>query len=70
MTTRKAPVGAMVRAWAERHCDAETLDTLILPAIADMQYRSLLPLGGPGSSAGPSVSGATPGWAKRSVLSW
>jgi hypothetical protein len=48
MTVRRVPVGAKVRAWAERHCDAETLDTLILPAIADMQYEDAASLGRPG----------------------
>lgn len=47
MTVRRAPVGAKVRAWAERHCDAETLDTLILPAIADLQYEDAASLGRP-----------------------
>ena len=41
MTARRAPVGTRVRAWAERHCDAETLDTLILPAIADLQFEDV-----------------------------
>ena len=71
MTARRVPVGTKVRAWAERHCDAETLDTLILPAIADLQYEDSRVRGAArGSSAGPSVSAATSGWAKRSVLIW
>ena len=48
MTVRRAPVGTRVRAWAERHCDAETLDTLILPAIADLQYEDAASVGRPG----------------------
>ena len=48
MTARRVPVGAKVRAWAERHCDAETLDTLILPAIADLQYEDAASVGRPG----------------------
>lgn len=48
MTARRVPVGAKVRAWAERHCDAETLDTLILPAIADLQYEDRASVGRPG----------------------
>jgi hypothetical protein len=47
MTARRAPVGTRVKAWAERHCDAETLDTLILPAIADMQYEESASVGRP-----------------------
>lgn len=48
MTARREPVGTMVKAWAERHCDAQTLDTLILPAIADMQYEDSVSVGRPG----------------------
>jgi hypothetical protein len=47
MTVRRAPIGARVKAWAERHFDAETLDTLILPAVADMQYEDASSLGRP-----------------------
>ena len=47
MTARRAPVGASVKAWAERHFDAETLDTLILPAIADIQYEDAASVGRP-----------------------
>jgi hypothetical protein len=37
---RRPPVGTTVKAWAERHLDAETLDTLVLPAIADLQHEA------------------------------
>jgi hypothetical protein len=47
MTARRAPVGTRVRAWAERHCDAGTVDTLILPAIADLQYEDAASVGRP-----------------------
>ena len=47
MTARRAPVGASVKAWAERHFDAETLDTLILPAVADIQYEDASSVGRP-----------------------
>jgi hypothetical protein len=47
MTARREPVGAKARAWAERHCGAETVDTLILPAIADMQYEESVSVGRP-----------------------
>jgi hypothetical protein len=47
MTARPVPVGMRVKAWAERHCDAEALDTLILPAIADIQYEDAASLGRP-----------------------
>jgi len=47
MTVRRVPVGANVRAWAERRCDRETLDTLILPVIADMQYEDSVSAGRP-----------------------
>jgi hypothetical protein len=48
MTARRAPVGTRVKAWAERHCDGETLDTLVLPAIADLQYEDSVSAGRPG----------------------
>jgi hypothetical protein len=48
MTARRVPVGTRVKAWAERHCDGETLDTLILPAIADLQYEDAVSAGRPG----------------------
>ncbi len=48
MTARRAPVGTRVKAWAERHCGAETLDTLILPAIADLQHEDSVSVGRPG----------------------
>jgi hypothetical protein len=48
MTAGRVPVGTKVRKWAERHCDAETLDTLILPAIADLQHEDAASLGRPG----------------------
>jgi hypothetical protein len=48
MTVRRAPVGTRVKAWAERHCDGETLDRLILPAIADLQYEDDVSMGRPG----------------------
>ncbi len=47
MTARRAPAGTRVRLWAERHCDAETLDGLILPAIADLQFEDVESVGRP-----------------------
>ena len=48
MTAPRLPVGARVKAWAERHCDAETLDRLVLPAVADLQYEDSASVGRPG----------------------
>jgi hypothetical protein len=48
MKARPVPVGTRVRAWAERHCSAEALDTLILPAIADLQYEEFVSTARPG----------------------
>jgi hypothetical protein len=40
--TRHAPVGSRLRAWAERHCSPEVLNTLILPVVADLQFEDAL----------------------------
>lgn len=40
MTERRVPIGTRVLGWAGRHVDAETLDTIVEPAIADLQYEA------------------------------
>jgi hypothetical protein len=47
VTARRTTVGTTVKGWAERHLDAETLDALVLPAIADLQYEDSMSKGRP-----------------------
>ena len=47
MTARHAPAGTKLKQWAERHCSADTLESLVLPVVADLQYEDSSSVGRP-----------------------
>ncbi len=47
MTARHAPIGRKLKAWAEQHCSPETVASIVMPAIADLQYEDAASAGRP-----------------------
>ncbi len=47
MTTRRPPVGRKLKAWAERRCSPDTVASIVMPAIADLQYEDAASAGRP-----------------------